>query len=69
MVPWIARLKLTKKVNDSFFQHLSEAMRALMRERVSNYSEKTDRAWVKIFNNFIIEQITIGQNEYGHRRA
>ncbi|XP_045176618.1 myoglobin-like [Mercenaria mercenaria] len=50
-----------------FFPYLGEAMRSLMKENVSNYSEKTNRLWVKLFDGFLIEQITIGQAEYGNR--
>ncbi|KAL4224705.1 hypothetical protein ACF0H5_015400 [Mactra antiquata] len=50
-----------------FFPFLGEAMRALMKENVNNYTEKTNRLWVKLFEGFIMEQITIGQAEYGKR--
>jgi len=50
-----------------YFPYLSEAMRCLMKERVSNYSEKTNRLWQKLFDGFIVEQINIGQSEYGKR--
>jgi len=54
-------------VNPKFFPFLGEAMRSMMKESVSTFNEKTNKAWQRLFDSFICEMITIGQKDYGHR--
>jgi len=54
-------------VPTKYFPYLGESMRSLMKETVNNYSDKTNKLWQKLFEGFIIEQMSIGQVEYGSR--
>jgi len=54
-------------VPTKFFPFLGEAMRMLMKEALPNWNEKTSRLWVKLFDGFIVEQLSIGQREYGSK--